>query len=114
MGFFRRYTTRSAQPLRARPGGGSGTGKLGGVRIFTDAQAVITRVTHDEPDPGQTYALQVGKAIAALRFCRDRDPLVPRTQRGPWERGAAASRMAAGPSGWRLLTATGYPHGQPP
>ena len=31
--------------------------KLGRVRIFTDAQAAITRLTHDEPGPGQTYAL---------------------------------------------------------
>ena len=28
--------------------------KLGRVRIFTDAQAAITRMTHDEPGPGQT------------------------------------------------------------
>ena len=38
--------------------------KLGRVRIFTDA---ITRMTHDEPGPGQTYAPQAKKAIAALR-----------------------------------------------
>ena len=31
--------------------------KLGRVRIFTDAQAAITRMTHGEPGPGQTYAL---------------------------------------------------------
>ena len=41
--------------------------KLGTVRIFTDAQAAITRMTHDEPGPGQTYALQASQAIAALR-----------------------------------------------
>jgi len=40
---------------------------LGRVRIFTDAQAVITRMTHDEPGRGQTDALQARKAIAALR-----------------------------------------------
>jgi len=38
--------------------------KLGRVRIFTDAQDAITR---GEPGPGQTYALQARKAIAALR-----------------------------------------------
>jgi len=27
--------------------------KLGRVRIFTDAQAAIKRMTHDEPGPGQ-------------------------------------------------------------
>jgi len=41
--------------------------KLGRVRIFTDAQAAIARMTHDEPGPGQTYALQARQAIAALR-----------------------------------------------
>ena len=41
--------------------------KLGSVRIFTDAQAAIKRVTHDEPGVGQTYALQARKSIEALR-----------------------------------------------
>ena len=38
--------------------------KLGRVRIFTDA---ITRMTHDEPGPRQTYAIQARQAIAILR-----------------------------------------------
>jgi len=38
--------------------------KLGRVRIFTDAQAAIT---HDEPGPGQTYAIRARRAIAILR-----------------------------------------------
>ena len=60
--------------------------KLGRVRIFTDAQAAIMRMTHDEPGPGQTYALQ---AIAALRR---REPSIeieiraPHAQRDPQER----------------------------
>jgi len=41
--------------------------KLGRVRVFTDAQAVIKRMTHDEPGPGQTYTLQARQAITALR-----------------------------------------------
>jgi len=41
--------------------------KLGKVRIFTDAQAAITRMTHDEPGPGQTHAIQARQAIADLR-----------------------------------------------
>jgi len=41
--------------------------KLGRVRIFTDAQAAIARMTHDEPGPGQTYAIQARQAIAILR-----------------------------------------------
>jgi len=41
--------------------------RLGRVQSCTDAQAAITRMTHDEPGPGQTYVLQARKAIAALR-----------------------------------------------
>jgi len=41
--------------------------KLGRVRIFTDAQSAIARMVHDEPGPGQTYAIQARKAIADLR-----------------------------------------------
>jgi len=40
--------------------------KLNRVRIFTDAQAAITRMAHGEPGPGQTYVLQARTAIAAL------------------------------------------------
>jgi len=47
--------------------------KLGRVRIFTDAQAALKRMTHDEPGPGQTHALQARKAIAALH---KREPAV--------------------------------------
>ena len=41
--------------------------KLGKIRIFTDAQAAIARMSHDEPGPGQTYAIQARQAIAILR-----------------------------------------------
>ena len=41
--------------------------KLGRVRIFTIAQAAVTRMTHDEPGTGQTYTLQAKKPTAALR-----------------------------------------------
>ena len=47
--------------------------KLGRVRIFTDAQAALKRMTYDEPGPGQTYALQARQAIATLR---KREPAV--------------------------------------
>jgi len=75
--------------------------KLGRVRIFTDAQAAIMRMTHDEPGPGQTYALQARKAIAALR---EREPSVEieirRAQRDSRERGRGrmgqAGRWQAG------------------
>jgi len=40
---------------------------------ITDAQAAITRMTHGKPGPGQTYALQARKAIAALH---EREPSV--------------------------------------
>ena len=46
---------------------------LGKIRIFTDAQAAITRMTHDEPDPRQTYALQARQAIEDLR---KREPVI--------------------------------------
>jgi len=36
------------------------------VTIFTDAQAVIKRMAYDEPEPGQKYALEARKHIAAL------------------------------------------------
>jgi len=89
-GIFRRHTTRIARALvdgaeKAKQR------KLGRVRIFTDAQAVITRVMRVESGTGQTYALQVRKAIAALR---ERKPTVeveirrcPRAQRDLRERG---------------------------
>ena len=37
------------------------------VTIFSDAQAAIKRMASDEPGPGQHYALQARKHIAALR-----------------------------------------------
>jgi len=40
---------------------------VGTVTILTDAQAAISRVTSDEPVPGQKYALQARSHIAALR-----------------------------------------------
>ena len=40
--------------------------KFGKVRIFTDAQAAIARITYDEPGPEQTYAIQARQAIADL------------------------------------------------
>jgi len=58
--------------------------KLGRVRIFSDAQAAITRMTHDEPGPGQTC--HPGEASdsdppQAITRHRDRDTLVPSPQR---------------------------------
>jgi len=38
-----------------------------GVSIFSDAQAAIRKTASDEPDPGQHYALQARRHIAALR-----------------------------------------------
>jgi len=40
---------------------------VGSVAIFTDAQAAIWRMTSNEPGPGQKYALEARKHIAALR-----------------------------------------------
>jgi len=57
-GITRRLTTHRGRAKRH---------KLGRVRIFTDTQAAIARMTHDEPGPGQTYAVQARQAIAILR-----------------------------------------------
>jgi len=40
------------------------------VAIFTDAQTAIKRMSSEEPGPGQQYALQARKYIAALRRAR--------------------------------------------
>ena len=40
------------------------------ITIFTDAQAAIRRLASEEPGPGQQYALQSRKHIAALRRAR--------------------------------------------
>jgi len=37
------------------------------VPIFTDAQAAIKRMATEEPGPGQMYAIQVRRHVAALR-----------------------------------------------
>jgi len=37
------------------------------ITIFTDAQAAIRRMASEEPGPGQQYAPQARKHIAALR-----------------------------------------------
>jgi len=40
------------------------------ITIFSDAQAAIRRMASDEPGPGQQYAIQARKHIAALRRAR--------------------------------------------
>jgi len=67
VGYFQEaYDAECARAL-AVAAGQAKRNKLGRVRIFTDAQAAITRMTHDEPGPGQTYAIQARQAIAILR-----------------------------------------------
>ena len=70
MGYFQEaYDAECAAIARALAvaAGRAKRHKLGKVRIFTDAQAAITRMTHDEPGPGQTYAIEARQAIAILR-----------------------------------------------
>ena len=68
MGTTRRYTTRSAhERWQWQRDGPNDTSLARFVGIFIDAQAAITRMTHDEPGPGQTYAIQARQAIAILR-----------------------------------------------
>ena len=38
--------------------------------IFTDAQAAIRRMASEEPGPGQQYAIQARKHIAAMHRAR--------------------------------------------
>jgi len=45
------------------------------ITIFSDAQAAIKRIASDEPGPGQQYALQARKHIAALRKARPGIPI---------------------------------------
>jgi len=77
--------------------------KLGRVRIFTDAHAAITRMTHGEPGPCPSGEEGDSSPARAGAFCRGRDPLVPRTKMDPWERDGPsrppASRTTAGSSG---------------
>jgi hypothetical protein len=60
------------------------------VTIFTAAQAVIRRISSEEPGPGPKYAIQARKWIAALRKVRPgihhRNPVAPGAPRGYWER----------------------------
>jgi len=68
--------------------------KLGRVRIFTDAQAALKRMTHDEPGPGQTCAQQARQAIAALR---KREPAVEIEIRWcPAHKGIPGNEIAVG------------------
>jgi len=70
MGYFQEaYDAECAAIARALAvaAGQAKRHKLGRVRIFTDAQAAITRMTHDEPGPGQTYTIEARQAIAILR-----------------------------------------------
>jgi len=46
--------------------------ELGWVRIFTDAQAAMTRMSHDEPRPGQTYAAHSRRGKRS-RHCASRN-----------------------------------------
>jgi len=40
------------------------------VTIFTDAQAAIRRMTSEEPGPGQQYAIEARRQVAALKRAR--------------------------------------------
>ena len=51
--------------------------QLGRVRIFTDAQAAITRMAHDEPGSRPTGEEGDQSPARAGGCHRDRDPLVP-------------------------------------
>jgi len=74
--------------VRARPG----RGPLSKVRIFADAPAAVARMTHGEPDPGQTF--QAMKAIAALH---EREPTFRiEFRRCPAHKGIPGNEVANG------------------
>ena len=78
--------------------------KLGRVRIFTDAQAAIARMTHDEPGPGQTYAIQARQAIADLRR---REPAIEiEVNWCPAHKGYRATRSRINGPSWRQASRT--------
>ena len=62
------------------------------VTICTDAKAAIRRMAADEPGPGQQYALQARKHIAALR--RARPGIVIKTRWCPAHKGVAGNEKA--------------------
>jgi len=70
MGYYREaYNAECAAIVRALAVavGQAKRNNFGRVRIFTNAQAAITRLTNDEPGPGQTHAIQARQAIEILR-----------------------------------------------
>jgi len=75
--------------------------KLGRIRIFTDAQVAIMRMTHDEPGPGQTYALQARQAIAAL--CRQEPAVDIEIRWSPAHKRVPGNEA---PDGWAKLAAS--------
>jgi len=69
--FFRRRTEFAATAHALAVAAERAKRRKLGSPHFTDAQAEFTRMTRDETSPGQTYALQGGPAIAAVR---EREP----------------------------------------
>jgi len=64
MGWARKHTIRNVRALQVAA---SRNHTLSQVTIFTGCQAAITRIASDEPGPGQKYALEARRRIAALR-----------------------------------------------
>jgi ribonuclease HI len=61
------YDTECAALARALQAAASRNHALGLVTIFTDCQAAISRMASDDPGPGQKYAIEARRHIAALR-----------------------------------------------
>ena len=64
------------------------------VTIFTDAQAAIRRMASDEPGPGQQYALQARRHIAALRRSVARPGVIIEIRWCPAHKGIAGNEKA--------------------
>jgi ribonuclease HI len=67
------------------------------ITIFTDAQAAIRRMASEDPGPGQMYAIQARRHIAALRKARPEITIDIRwSQSHPWKRESRRVGQARG------------------
>jgi ribonuclease HI len=90
------------------------------ITIFTDAQAAIRRMASDEPGPGQKYALEARKYIAALRrkvpgivievrWCPAHEGVEGNEKADEWAKLAAEEPDARGVEGLEWMTYSDRP-----
>jgi hypothetical protein len=93
------YDTECAALARALETAARRQTTPGRVTIFTNAQAAIRRMASEEPDPGQMYASQAQKHIAALQ--RVRPDIIKIRWRPEHEGAQGMGRPLSGPSSRR-------------